>query len=101
MSESSLNEARRQLNRDMFANFDRRVLMGRDDRSLAEWQSRFDQDEAQWRIAEHEWQRRLTEENIKAIMKAARGQAWFGIAAGVIGSILTILGSLFLRWLLP
>jgi hypothetical protein len=52
-----------------------------DDKTLAEWQAGFEQTEAQWRLAEHEWQRRLTAAQISATMRAARGQAWFGGAS--------------------
>jgi hypothetical protein len=72
-----------------------------DDRSLAEWQAAYDMDEAQWRLAEHEWQRRITAESIAATIKAARGQAWFGIAGVIMGSVLTLLLTLLVRWLLP
>jgi hypothetical protein len=60
---------------------DRIELAGMDDKTLAEWQAGFEQTEAQWRLAEHEWQRRLTAAQISATMRAARGQAWFGGAS--------------------
>jgi len=41
---------------DEFKTFDRRELGSMDDKKLAEWQSRFQPDEPQWRLAEHEWQ---------------------------------------------
>jgi hypothetical protein len=69
---------------------DRRELIKMDDVALAKWQSGFASDEAQYRLAEHEWQRRLTAEQISATMRAARGQAWFGIAAAIIGVLLTL-----------
>jgi len=67
------------------AKLDRRELVKKSDIELAKWQSRFDSDEPQWRLAEHEWQRRITVEQ----MRAARWQAYFGIAGVVIGVILT------------
>jgi hypothetical protein len=36
---------------DEFKTFDRRELAGMDDKKLAEWQSRFQPDEPQWRLA--------------------------------------------------
>lgn len=39
-----------------FESFDRRELVSMDDKNLAAWQSRFQPDEPQWRLAEHEWQ---------------------------------------------
>jgi hypothetical protein len=68
-----------------FKKFDRREITKMDDTALAKWQSDFFTDEPQWRIAEHEWQRRVTIEQLKA----ARWQAYFGIAGVVIGVILT------------
>jgi CO dehydrogenase/acetyl-CoA synthase gamma subunit (corrinoid Fe-S protein) len=74
-----------------FKKFDRRELIKMDDVALAKWQGSFALDEPQWRLAEHEWQRRIIAEQITAIVKAARWQAWFGIAAAVIGALLTLL----------
>lgn len=41
---------------EQFKTFDRRELVDMDDKNLADWQSRFQTDEPQWRLAEHEWQ---------------------------------------------
>jgi hypothetical protein len=41
---------------DEFKTFDRGELVTMNDKRLAEWQSRFQPDEPQWRLAEHEWQ---------------------------------------------
>ena len=76
--------------KEEFKAFERRELSQKSDKDLAEWQIDFEENEPQWRLAEHEWQRRLTAEQVSATMKAARGQAWFGIAAAVIGSLLTL-----------
>lgn len=62
-----------------------------DDKSLAAWQSVFEQDEPQWRLAEHEWQRRLTAEQIRVTLSTARWQAWFGIIGTFIGALLALL----------
>ena len=91
---------KRQRRKD-FETFDRDSLSAMDDRSLAAWQSEYTQDEAQWRLAEHEWQRRLNAEMIAATIKSARGQAWFGVAGVIMGAALTLLLTLLLRWLLP
>ncbi len=47
---------------------DRRELTIMSDVALAKWQSGFATDEAQWRLAEYEWQRRITSEQIAATM---------------------------------
>ena len=77
--------------RDEFKSFDRSKLSRMDDRALAEWQAGFEPSEAQWRLAEHEWQGRLIAQQIRATISSARWQAWFGIAAAVIGALLTLL----------
>jgi hypothetical protein len=83
--------AARARRRDEFKTFDRSKLSRMDDRTLAEWQAGFAPDEAPWRLAEHEWQSRLIAQQIRATMASARWQAWFGIAAAIIGSLLTLL----------
>ena len=90
--------ARRKHRKD-FETFDRHSLSDMDDRALAAWQADFEQDEAQWRLAEHEWQRRLTAEQITATMQAARGQAWFGIAGVIIGVLFGVLVPILIEWL--
>jgi hypothetical protein len=71
-----------------FAKLDRCEVFKWPDKDLAIWQSRHDTDEPGWRLAECEWQRRTTEQVVKATVRAARVQSWFGIAAVVIGAIL-------------
>ncbi len=67
--------------------FDRSKLSGMNDRDLAAWQAGFESSEPHWRLAEHEWQSRLIAKQIRA----AHWQAWFGIAAAIIGALLTLL----------
>lgn len=93
--EWSRSEKRRQ-NRADFQSFDRKVLLGMDDKTLAEWQSKHEPDEPAWRLAEHEWQRRIASEQIRATVSAARWQAWFAIFGAIIGAALAKLGSLWL-----
>lgn len=81
----------RQTQAEAFESFDRRELSKMDDKALAVWQSMFDPDQPQWRLAEYEWQRRLTADQISATMKAARGQAYIGIAGVIIGALLALL----------
>jgi hypothetical protein len=66
------------------------------DKEVAEWQAGFEPAEPQWRLAEHEWQGRLIAKQIHA----AHRQAWFGIAAAMIGAIMGALLTVLLR-LLP
>lgn len=80
---------------------DRREIASKSDIDLTIWQTSYTSDSPQFRLAEHEWQRRLVAEQITATMKAARGQAYIGLAGIVIGAILPLLGALFLRLLPP
>jgi hypothetical protein len=82
---------------DEFKAFDRRELLKMSDKELAEWQSRHESDEPQWRLAEHEWQRRLTEQTVRATISAARLQAYIGIAAALIGALAGALLTLLIQ----
>jgi len=84
LEKEELHESLVQKHRDAFKSLDRRKLSAMDDKSLAEWQSDFKQDEPEWRIAEHEWQRRLTVEEIKAV----RWAAIIGVCAIILGALL-------------
>jgi hypothetical protein len=80
-----VHAAKKQRHREELASLDRRALSKMDDKALAIWQFEFEEDEPQWRIAEHEWQSRLITAQIRAATAGARGQAYFGIAGMVIG----------------
>jgi hypothetical protein len=84
LEEEEFHEFLVQKHREAFKSLDRRKISAMDDKSLAEWQSDFKQDEPEWRIAEYEWQRRLTVEQIKAV----RWAAIIGICAIIIGALL-------------
>jgi hypothetical protein len=81
--------------KDEFKNFDRRELFRMPDKMLAEWQSKHQTHEPQWRLAEHEWQRRLTAEQIRASLIVGKQSALFAVIASivgaVVGSVLTLL----------
>jgi hypothetical protein len=64
--------------KDELRTFDPLRLKQMDDRSLAEWQSQFEQSEGQWRLAEHEWQRRAGV-NTRRIALAALGVSIFSL----------------------
>jgi hypothetical protein len=78
-----------------FKSFDRRELFRMPDKMLAEWQSKHQTHEPQWRLAEHEWQRRLTAEQIRASLIVGKQSALFAVIASivgaVVGSVLTLL----------
>jgi hypothetical protein len=73
--------------RDEFQSVDHRQLSVMDDKTLAAWQSNFRQDEPEWRIAEYEWQRRITAKQIRA----GRWNAFLALAGVVVGALLTYL----------
>jgi len=98
-TEAAMAAGKRVKHKEQFEEFDRRELAAMDDKALAKWQSQFQTDEPQWRLAEHEWQRRLTAEQIRATLTSARWQAWFGIAAAVIGALLGALLTLGIQFL--
>jgi hypothetical protein len=88
---------KRDSHREAFKTFDRRELTKMDDKALAHWQSDFVTDEPQWILAEHEWQRRITAEQISATVSAARWQAWFVIFGAIIGSLITLIAQVLAR----
>ena len=67
--------------REAFKSLDRRELSAMDDKALAAWQSDFKQDEPEWRVAEHEWQRRIVATQIRA-GRWAIAFALFGVIVG-------------------
>jgi hypothetical protein len=79
--------AREQCRSD-FQALDRRELSRMDDKRLADWQARYPRESAQYILADHEWQRRLTAQQVAA----TRFTAWIGICGVVVGG--------FLGWLL-
>jgi len=85
--------------REEFKSFDRRKLAGMDDKSLATWQSEYDEAEPEWRLAEHEWQRRITAEQIRGAIDLARNTALINfviaISAAITGVIFTLLVQAF------
>jgi ABC-type dipeptide/oligopeptide/nickel transport system permease subunit len=85
----ALNRAARAERQEAFQKLDRRELAAMDDKQLAEWQSHYPRESAQYILAEHEWQRRLTAEQIRA----TRFSAVIGIIGVAVGAVL--------GWLLP
>ena len=75
-----------------FKAFDRDALIPMDDKALAIWQAQFEPDQAQYLLAEHEWQRRLADRQIAA----ARAANWRSIVGGIIGTLLGVVAG----WLL-
>lgn len=52
---------------------------------LASWQSKYEPGSPQFIFAEHEWQRRLTVEQVKA----SRFAAFMGLLGAVVGALIT------------
>lgn len=75
--------------RAKFKGVDRRAIAKMSDHELALWQSEYPEGSPQYIISEHEWQRRLTVEQVKA----SRFAAFMGILGAVIGAFITWLAS--------
>lgn len=63
---------------------DRRSLSAMTEKELALWQTGYPADSPQFVLAEHEWQRRLTAEQVKA----ARFAAYMGLIGTVVGAVI-------------
>jgi len=83
-----IERSRREKHSEEFKTLNRREISRMDDKALAIWQTEFTADEPQFRLAEHEWQRRITAQ----LSRASHIAAW----VGVIG---TLAGVLFGWWL--
>ena len=70
-----------------FEALDRNEVCRMDDKQLATWQSSYQAGSAQWLLAEHEWQRRLTERQIAA----ARSANWRSVIGGIAGTSFGVL----------
>jgi hypothetical protein len=68
-----------------FIDVDRRVLAKMPDKDLATWQAKFPSDSPQFILAQFEWQRRLTADQIKTM----RWAALIGLAGIILGVLLT------------
>lgn len=67
---------------------DHAALAAMDDKALATWQTGFSSDSPQWRLGEHEWQRRQTVQQVKATQFAAYIGAASSVASAFVGVIL-------------
>jgi hypothetical protein len=68
-----------------FEKVNRRELAGWPDEKLAAWQGKFPAESPQFILAQYEWNRRLTAEQIKA----ARWAVWVGLAGVILGAVLS------------
>jgi hypothetical protein len=72
------------IRRAKFKDVDRRAIAKMSDHDLASWQSEYPEGSPQFILAEHEWQRRLTVEQVKA----SRFSAYIGLVSTVVGAII-------------
>jgi hypothetical protein len=84
LEKEELAEALFQQHREAFKSIDRQKISEMEEKTLAEWQSNFDQNEPEWRLAEYEWQRRITAKQIRA----GRWTTGFALLGVVIGAFL-------------
>ncbi|HUX31389.1 MAG TPA: hypothetical protein VMV78_12325 [Thiobacillus sp.] len=75
--------------RAKFKDVDRRAIAKMSDHELALWQSEYPEDSPQFILANHEWQRRLTIEQVNA----SRFAAFMGLLGAVVGAFITWLAS--------
>jgi hypothetical protein len=68
-----------------FEKVNRRELAGWPDEKLAAWQAKYPPESPQFILAQFEWSRRLTADQIKA----ARWAAWIGLAGVIVGAVLS------------
>ena len=68
-----------------FEKVNRRELASWPDEKLAAWQAKFPSESPQFILAQFEWSRRLTADQIKA----ARWAAWIGLAGVIVGAVLS------------
>ena len=68
-----------------FEKVNRRELAGWPDEKLAVWQAKFPSESPQFILAQFEWNRRLTADQVKA----ARWAAWIGLAGVIVGAVLS------------
>jgi uncharacterized membrane protein YcjF (UPF0283 family) len=67
-----------------FETVNRREVAAWPDEKLAAWQARFPCESPQFILAQYEWSRRLTADQIKA----ARWAAWVGLGGVILGAVL-------------
>jgi predicted oxidoreductase len=82
-----------------FAKINRRELAGWRDEVLAAWQAKYPPDSPQFILAQYEWSRRLTADQIRATLTSARQTAWFGIWGAAIGAAVGAFLTLLVEWL--
>ena len=75
---------------------DTKELRAWSDKDLAAWQAGYPSVSPQQFLAEHEWQRRLSERQIAAAHATARRAAIWGAVSGIIGALSGVL----LAWVL-
>ena len=75
-----------------FATLDTHQIVCFSDKDLAEWQSQQQPGTPQYIIADHEWQRRLTIQQVRAAYRTA----WIGVIGTLLG---TLLGATIGWWL--
>ena len=67
-----------------FETVNRREVAAWPDEKLAAWQAKFPSESPQFILAQYEWSRRLTSDQIKA----ARWAAWVGLGGVIVGAVL-------------
>jgi len=82
--EQSLKQLSRSVLKDKLSSISNKSLSKMSDADLAFWQSSFDFQDPRYRMAEHEWQRRL----IVSQLKSTRFAALLGVLGTLLGVVL-------------
>jgi hypothetical protein len=93
---SMMERSRRSKDSEDFKTLERESLSSMEDKALAAWQAEFTADQPQFRLAEHEWSRRIADRQIAASHATARRAALWGAISGISGA----LAGVFLAWIL-
>jgi hypothetical protein len=76
-----------------FIDVDRRILAQMPDKDLAAWQAKFPSDSPQFILAQYEWQRRITADQIKTM----RFAAWLGVMGAIFGAVAGSIVTLYVQ----
>ena len=74
-----------------FKSTNRRLLAEMSELELATWHAKYPADSPQAKLAEHQWQRRLMAEQVKATRFAAWLSATSALVGVVLGAVLTVM----------
>ena len=90
-AEDGWRAAERERVAEEFKSTNRRLLAEMSELELATWHAKYPSDSPQAKFAEHEWQRRLVVEQVKATRFAAWLSATSALVGVIIGALVTVM----------